>query len=172
MSLHSNGEMWMRNQHIRTSMTIQLKTIPTDSLIQKNSCASYLHPNWPISINWNGQSECFWCLYVDMGRCGCETSILWHPCLYSSKQAPSDSLIQNNSCASYLYLNWLISINWNGKSHCFWCLYVVMGSCGCKTSILGHPFLYSSKRILIDSLIQNYSCASHLHPIWPIHYDQ
>ena len=144
------------------------KRIPSDSLIQNNSCAFYLSPSWPISINWNGYSDCFWCLYVVMGRCGCETSILGHPWLCSSKRIPTDYLIQNNSCASYLHPNWSISINWNGYSDCFWCLFLVMGRCGCETSILGHPWLYSSKRNPSDSLIQNNSCASYLHPNWPI----
>ncbi len=56
-----------------------------------------------------------------MRRCRCEFSILGYSWLYSSKQAPSDSLIQNNSCASYLHPNWPISINWNGYSHCSAC---------------------------------------------------
>ena len=37
-----------------TSMAVQLKTDSSDSLIQNNTCASYLCHNLPISINWNG----------------------------------------------------------------------------------------------------------------------
>ena len=122
------------------------KQIPTVSLIQNFPCASFFYPKWPVLINWNRYSDCFWCLYIVMGRCGCETSIFGHSWLYSSKQIPSDSLIQNITSASFFTHNWPISTNWNGKSDCFWFLYVVIGRCGCKTSILGHPWLYSSKQ--------------------------
>ncbi len=45
MSLRSHVVLWMQKQNSVTSMTVQLKQIPSDSLIQNNSCASYLHLN-------------------------------------------------------------------------------------------------------------------------------
>ena len=54
MSLRSYVGLWMQKQHFVTSMTVQLKRIPSDSLIQNNSCASFfISPDPYQSIGMN-----------------------------------------------------------------------------------------------------------------------
>ncbi len=43
-----------------------------------------------------------------------------------------------------------------------------MGICGWETSILGHPWLYRSKQIPTDSLVQKNFRSFYLYPNWPI----